>query len=99
MSHGYVRFIEKTQKYRARINAKNRQIYVGTYETEDLAWEGISDYRRKHYQNITSYNRLAKNPIEWNQHAKEVITKLSNLPNASKIDPTLFSSRELEEWL
>ena len=99
MSRGYVRLVIKTSKYQARINSKSKQIHVGNFDTEDQAWEAIAEYRRKHYHDLVDLNRIARDPIAWNHHSKQVLSKLSNLPNASKVDPPLFTTKELEEWL
>ena len=99
MSKGYVRLIVKTSKYRARINSRSKQIHIGNFDSEEQAWEAISDYRRVHYHELIDLSRIAKDPIAWSNHSRDIIKKLSNLPNASKVEPPIFSKSELEEWL
>lgn len=92
MITGYVR--KGKQVFQARIRSRSKTVHVGYYETEDEALQAISDYKRIHYHELVDFDRLARDPEGWERKAHEIISKLSKLPNASKVEPDLFRGNE-----
>lgn len=99
MSSFVVAYEKDTNRYRVKLHNGRKTKHIAYCPTREEAQIAIEQYKQTHYTGIINYDKLAKDPSAWEKEAKSVIHRLSNLPNASKVERDPFSSVIDKEWL